>query len=279
MESGTRWKPIHWVAASLAAVLLLVPLWRDREDCYFVIEPLHTRTLHAGLSGRVEAVMVQGGEKVHSGEPLLRMSSIAGAAMQSAATAETRNARFHAFNAQLRGQSIGDVAADQMAAEKFTRLSGEAQSKLEIDAPANGIILTQSPTLLLDQNVAYGQDLLDFADDGPRVARVYIPSSALDRIPANAEVGLVLPGEFSILRFPLAPPGGDAVTLPSGIMPTQKLKGIEVRTFYCSRIALPARKGNPMFGVSGEAKIFGERRSLAGRFLMAVSDLVRAHVW
>jgi hypothetical protein len=42
---------------------------------------------------------------------------------------------------------------------------------------------------------------------------------------------------------------------------------------------LPAAKGNTMFGVSGDVKIFGNRRSLAGRALLEMSDLLKAHVW
>lgn len=278
-ESGARWRLTHWAIAVLLAALLFVPLWRDREDGYFVIEPMRTHTLHAAMTGRVDAVLVQGAQRVHSGEPLLRMSSTSAAAMQSSATAQTGSARFQAYNAQLRGQSIGAAAAEQGGAERFTRLAGEARSKLEVAAPSDGIVLTRTPALLLDQNVASGEPLIEVADAGPRIARVFLPSSALDRIPPGAEVALALPGQFSVLRLTLAPPDGDAVPLPAGLVPTQAFKGIQMATYYCSRMELPAAVGNPMFGVSGEAKIFGERRSLAGRFLTSAFNLLKAHVW
>lgn len=279
IESGAGWQPAHWTVVVLAAVLLFVPFWRDRDNGYFVIEPMHTRTLHAAVAGRVDAVLVQGGERVHSGESLLRMSSTSVAAMRSSAAAQAGSARYQANDAQLRGQSIAGAAAEQHAAERFTRLADEAQSKLEVAAPVDGVVLTESPDLLLEQNVGSGQSLLDIADDGPRVARVYIPSTALDRIAPNAEVALVLPGQFSVIRLKLAAPDGNAVPLPEGLVATQAYKGIRLATFYCSRMELPAANGNPMFGVSGEAKIFGERRSLAGRILTSAFNLVKAHVW
>jgi hypothetical protein len=34
-----------------------------------------------------------------------------------------------------------------------------------------------------------------------------------------------------------------------------------------------------LYGVSGSAKIFGQRRSLAGRFLTTIVSLLKAHVW
>jgi putative peptide zinc metalloprotease protein len=279
MEAGLHWGPMHWVAAILAALVLFTPLWRDREDGYYVIEPSHTRVLHAPAAGRIEAILVRGGEKVRTGEPLLRMSSMSTASMRSAADARTGSSRFEAYNAELRGQSIGTAAADQSAASQLTNLAGEAQSKLSVTAPADGIVVTETPSMLLDRDVASGQDLIEVADDGPRVVRIYIPSSALSRIPRAAEVALVLPGEFSIRRLALASPNGDAVPLPPGIIAAQAYKGIQLATYYCSRMELPAAKGNTMFGVSGDVKIFGNRRSLAGRALLEMSDLLKAHVW
>jgi hypothetical protein len=44
-------------------------------------------------------------------------------------------------------------------------------------------------------------------------------------------------------------------------------------------MTLPASAGNVLFGVSGQAKIFGERRSLAARVYTIVANLTKAHVW
>jgi putative peptide zinc metalloprotease protein len=279
VETGMHFRPIYLVVAMVLALILFLPLWRDREEGYFVIEPLRTRTVHAAVTGRIEAVLVQGGEKVRTGEPLLRMSSMSTASMRSSADARSRSARFEAYTSELQGQSIGTAAAEQNGANRLTLLAAEAQSKLDVGAPTDGVVITEMPGLLLDQNVASGQDLIQIAEDGPRVARVYVPSSALDRIPVDAQVALVLPGEFSVIRLALTAPGGDAVPLPSGIVASQGYKGVQLATFYCSRVELPAAQGQPLFGVSGNAKIFGKRRSLAGRVLIEVSNLVKAHVW
>src|SRR5208282_2290219 len=119
---------------------------------------------------------------VRAGQALLTMSSTLAASMVDSAGAQSRSASFQAFNAELRGQSIGPAAAKQNGALHFTQLAGEAESSLTVEAPKNGIVLTQDPAALLDQDVGPGQPLLDLADDGPRAVRVYIPSAALDRI-------------------------------------------------------------------------------------------------
>jgi putative peptide zinc metalloprotease protein len=276
---GIRWRPAHVAAIAALLILLFVPLRRDRESAYFVIEPAHSHTIHAAVPGRIEAVLVKEGQHVQSGTPLLRMSSYLAASMQSTALAQTGSARFQAVAAQLKGQSIGTAAAEQRLAKSSTGLANEAHASLDLVAPADGTVLTSNPTLLLDSDVGSGQALLELADAGPRIARVFIPSSALNRIPPGAEVALMLPGHFAALRVTLPTPDGEAVNLPDGLIAHQKYQGITLPVFYCSRILLPAASSNPMFGLAGPAKIFGVRRSLAERGFLLISELVRAHVW
>ena len=46
---------------------------------------------------------------------------------------------------KFRVQSMGTAAADQAAAQRMTALANEAQSSLELTAPADGTILTEIP--------------------------------------------------------------------------------------------------------------------------------------
>jgi len=223
--------------------------------------------------------LIQEGEQVHEGQLLLNMSSYLTASMRSAAIAQLGSSRYQSYDAQLRGNGIGNAAADQAGAARLARLADEAETSLDVSAPADGTVLTSNPALLLDQDVAAGQPLLELADAGTRTVRVFIPSSALNRIPQGAEVALALPGQFSVVRIALSAPSGDAVPLPPGLIESQSYKGIKLAVFYCSRMTLPASSGNPMFGLAGEAKIFGVRRSLAERFLVEIFNLVKAHVW
>lgn len=266
------------IAVALA-VLLFVPFWRDRVAAYYTIEPMRSETLHAAVPGRVSAVLVQEGETVRAGQPLLTMSSPKAAALHSTAAEQTGNARFHAVSAELRGDSIAGVAAQQTESARLSGIAQEAQNALEVRAPVDGIVVTHDPDMLLDREVGSGQALLDLADAGPRLVRVYIPVSTLDRIPPGAEVALVLPDRFSPVRMTLAAPGGNAEALPPGLVSSQNYKGIKMPVFYCSRMVLPAAAGNPPFGISGEAKIFGKRHSIAGRVAILLMNLLKAHVW
>jgi len=263
----------------LIAAIFFLPIWRDRENAWYVIEPMRTETLHAAIPGKVIEVFAQQGETVRAGQPLLRMSSTDAASMHSAASAEASTASFRAFSAEIQGESIGAAAAGQTAATRSIALAREAQSSLDIVAPADATVFTRNPAALLGQQVASGQTLLELGDAGPRIVRIYVPVSALERVRPGAEAALHLPDRFSIVRVPLLPLGGDAVTLPPGLVATQVYKGIKLPVFYSARMTLPTSAGSPLFGVSGQAKIFGERRSFAERVSSTVINLIKAHLW
>jgi putative peptide zinc metalloprotease protein len=277
-KPGFRWRSPYLVAGLGLLALLFVPLWRDRENAYFVIEPSESHTICAAVPGRVAEVLVHEGQLVRAGQALLKMTSYQAASMQSEAQARTKSARFRIFNAQVQGESVGTAAADQVAARRMTGLANEARSLLELATPADGTILTENPSLLVDQDVGSGQPLIEVAD-GSRVARVYIPTSAFNRISPDSAVTLALPGQFKMLRLKLTKPAGDPVSLPPGLISAEKYQGFTLPVFYSSRVPLPMADGNPMYGLSGQAKVFGMRRSLAGRVAMEVSDLVKAHAW
>lgn len=278
MKNGFRWRPIHAVAATIVCTLLFVPVWRDRESAYFVIEPAVSRTIAAAVPGQVDAVFVGEGQPVHVGEPLLRMTSTQAASMHSDALARSGQARFRAFNAQVEGQSIRSAAADQVEAQRMTSLANEAVSSLLLTAPADGTVLTENPAKLTDENVGSGEPLLTLAE-GDRVVRIFIPATALDRIVPDAEVALALPGKFSPMRLRLTTVKGEAVELPPGLVASEKYKGLRLPVFYSTVIPLGAAGTNPLFGVGGRAMVFGRRRSVADHVGTSVSDLVKAHVW
>lgn len=275
--SWLRPKPV--VAAAALLVIFFIPFWRDRESAYFVVEPQHPATVHAAIGGRVEAVFVTEGQSVRAGQPLLDMASTGAASMRSAAQADTESAKFQAFDAEMRGASIGSAAASQEAALRSTGLARTAQAALVVTAPADGIVTTPNPLALRDENVAAGQEMLTLAGQGPGIVRLFIPASALHRIPEHAEAALVIPGSFAVLRLRLGSIAPEAVRLPDGIVPSQAYKGVELPTFYSDRILLPASAGNLPLGLAGTARIFGVRRSLFGRTVEMCTNLFRAHVW
>jgi putative peptide zinc metalloprotease protein len=282
--SGAFWiRPRTLGVALVLLVVLFVPVLRDRENAYFVVEAADPVTLHAPVNGKVEAVYVQEGDTVRSGQQLLRMSSADVAGMTSSSQAAMGSARYHAVQAQLGGRSIGGSAAEEAGARRSVELAEEAQTLLLVRAPVDGRVITPQPVGLIDQQVGSGEPLLTIAGGGSGVAdervRLYIPAGEINRIRPGDEVSIALPGAFSVLRLRLTSIEGEASTLPGGLVAHQDYKGIVLPMFYCARLELTPGSPRLALGTVGPAKVFGARRSLAGRAGQIVMDVARTHVW
>jgi putative peptide zinc metalloprotease protein len=277
--SGVRLRPWPILLLVALVVLFFAPILRDRENAYFVVEPSRSDTLYAATPGQVKAVLVQEGESVHAGQPLLQLRSATVDAMRSAAAAQADAARFQTYTAEIHSQSVGSGAVRQNAAVRAVRLAGNAQALLQVRAPSDGVVLTEDPEALLHQDVSSGESLLTVAASGPRMVRVFVPAVALDRVQRNAEVALILPGRFEAIHLVLPALEGNAVALPQGLVAAQDYKGISLPTFYYARLPLPASVAGIPLGTSGEARIFGQRRSLFQSVVTMAANLVRAHLW
>jgi hypothetical protein len=69
------------------------------------------------------------------------------------------------------------------------------------------------------------------------------------------------------------------VPVPAGVLAEQEYKGIAVPTFYTTRMSLGEMEDGLQPGMSGQAKIFGKRRSLANRMMTSAGNLLRTHFW
>ena len=271
--------PRSLVALSALALLLFVPFWRDREDAWFVVESSTPVTIHSAIAGRVSAVMVYAGQHVSAGEPLLTMTSLDQASLQSASLALTRDAQYRAFESEMRGQSIGDAAAQSAAAQQTRTLAAQARGSLTVKAPSDGIVVDQDPGALLENVVGSGESLLTLSGDGQRIARVYIMVSSLDRIAASSDVLLMAPGAFLARKVRLGAIDSSPVQLPADLIARSQYKGIEIPTFYTSRLLLSESASELPVGSAGRAKILGQRHSLFYRGARSLLELFGRHIW
>jgi hypothetical protein len=111
------------------------------------------------------------------------------------------------------------------------------------------------------------------------VARLYIPVSEMDRIRVGDPVSLHPPSRFSEIQARLGTIEGSAVSVPAGVLAEQEYKGIALPTFYTTRIPLDELDDGMPPGMSGQAKIFGRRRSLASRIMTSLSNQLHTHFW
>ena len=154
----------------------------------------------------------------------------------------------------------------------------ESQS-LTINAPFDGVVITAAPANLAGRNVGQGDELLKVAKVNPPAIRIFVPGPELNRVHPGDLVAIDTQAAFHPVRLRLAPMDGEAFALPEGILHSQQYKGIELPTFYASRIQLDSSVADLRPGMVGRAKIFDRRRSIMERMFVSVHNLIRSHVW
>ena len=278
-EAGLfRPTPTHLGVLAALLIFLFVPITRDRESAWFVVEPLETHQVHAGIPGRVQEVYVNEGDTVSSGQVLARLQSLSQAGASEDAAAQVASAQAHVFSAELRHSGLGEALAAQQEAHGNSAIAGEEGALLAVTAPANGVVTSVDPHNLLNRDVTTGETLVTIVDPKRLAARLYVPVSEMDRLRVGDPVSLQLPSQFREIHGRLGTMEGSAMPLPPGLVAEQEYKGMELPTFYTTRMPL-GEVSDVRPGMSGEAKIFGRRRSLAERMATTLANMLHTHFW
>jgi putative peptide zinc metalloprotease protein len=276
---GLRLTPLRAVLGIALLIILFVPIARDRENAYFVIEPKESHQVHAGVPGKVLAVYVKEGDAVRSGQVMAKLQSLNEASASEEAEAQMASSQAQVFTAELQHSGLGDALAAQHAARRSSATAQEESAKLTIAAPAAGVVSTTDPENLLNRDVTTGETLLTIVDPSQLVARLFVPVSEMDRIRVGDPVSLQLPFRFFEVHGRLGTMEGSALPLPLGVLADQKYKGMSLPTFYSTRMPLGTTSNRIRPGMSGQAKIFGRRRSLASRIAIVFGNLLHTHFW
>jgi putative peptide zinc metalloprotease protein len=274
-----RVTPLRAMVGIAVLAILFVPIVRDRENAYFVIEPRETHQVHAGLPGKVLAVYVKEGDAVRRGQVMATLQSLSAASATEEAAAQVASSQADVFTAELQHSGLGAALAVQQGAQRSSATAREERAQLAIAAPAGGIIATSDPESLLNRDVTTGATLLTIVDPSQLVARLYIPVSAMDRIRVGDPVSLQLPSQFREVHGRLGTIEGSGIGLPTGVLANLEYRGIAIPVFYTARIPLPQWGNGVRPGMSGQAKIFGRRRSLADRMVTVFGNVLHTHFW
>lgn len=273
-----RATPVRLLIAAVILVLLFTPIWRDREDAYFLVEPAQTAVIHASVPSKIHAVYVREGQSVAAGQVLARSGSVDVTGEGAASRAELASSHEQLAQAEIAHTGLGEAVSAEEGAERNSLIAHEQQARLQLVAPFAGTVLTSDPESLTNRVVAQGEPLLKIGDTSRLIARVFLPEPEMERIRAGDEVSLRVPAKWGEMRGALGSIQGPANELPTGIIEAQQFAGTKLSSFYTSIVPLgTAFDLKP--GMSGRAKVFGVRRSVASRVLASVASLLRMHFW
>jgi putative peptide zinc metalloprotease protein len=266
-------------SVSCFVLLLFVPAWHESATGKFVLEPSTRAVVRNHVSGIVTEVYVAEGMPVKADTVLVRLRSIPLESNVAAAQADYEMASKRAVSASLLYANLGLAAAEQ---RQFARQAQELESKassLELYTPISGTILTPRLSDHLGAFIPGGTELVDIGDLTQMRARIYVSEHDLYKIGVGAPTSLLIEGiaaTWSAQALAITPASS---VLESGLAGSNKYRGLNQPRFYLVDVLIPNSDGILKPGMVGTARIYGERRSLAGLAGRAVGQFFARKAW
>jgi putative peptide zinc metalloprotease protein len=266
------------VLTGVAVLLLLLPVWPDFVTGRFTLEPVHKAWIHAEVPGRVTRVLAREGQPVTAGEPVVELSNLQLASAAARASADLHVASDQLNLALLRYQDLGPAEYRKQDMMERNRTLLDQVALLRIASPISGVVVTPRLDDLLGSYLDSGAEIAEVADLTTMIAGIYIPEFAMRDVRLGARVRLLAGSGTVPISARLSAVAPASATIEAGLIPKDQLKGITPPRFYVGS-ALLANAGTLREGMTGTAKIFVTRRSLAGFTWIFVHDLVDRRIW
>jgi putative peptide zinc metalloprotease protein len=271
-------RPRVAVLSVAGLLLVLVPIWPDFVEGRFVLEPAQQASIRAEVSGTVAQVTAEEGQTVAAGQPLVLLRNVQ---LQSAAAKANADLTVASAEANLAFLNHGDFGpAEYRREETFerNRTIADQVEFLRIRSPIAGVVATSRLHDLVGRYLEAGAPIAQVADLSTMRARIYIPEYGMQHIRIGTRVRLQAASRMLVYTSVLSSVAPVPTTPEPGIIPKDQLKGIAPPRFYLGS-ALLRNSGELWEGMSGTAKIFVARRSIAEFVWIFSRDLFSRKLW
>lgn len=259
-------------------ILLFVPFWPDFVSGRFVLEPVHRAVIRAEVPGRVVQAPVAEGQSVSPGGLLVKLQNLQLESAAAKADADLAVAAARSTDASLRYEGFGAAERERQQAQERDRTLKEQLAQLQITSPLAGVVITPRMSDLVGRYVAAGTELVEVADASTMLARVYIPEFELRDVHLGAWVRLQFQSELFPISGTLTSLSPVSTQIDPALAEKAPLKGLTPPQFYVGSVKL-RNDGQLREGMTGVAKVFVSRRSLAAFTWRFARDQVERRFW
>ena len=227
----------------------------------------------------VVSVHADEGQQVEAGAPLARLRNLKLETEAAQARADYDQMSARSLQLQLR---YGDYSATERERQRLaerSRILAEEALRLDVRSPIAGVVTTPRVHDRLGSYVEAGTELAEVSNLSTLRARIYLPEFEFRKARTDAPVHLHPDSSFAVLQGKVERVGPVAREIEEGLLPQSAYRGARLGSFYVFDIHLdnPGQRLRP--GMTGTAKIYGRRRSLAGMLLEPVQEFVARRLW
>jgi len=261
------------------AVLFVAPMWRQTVSGRFLLEPEARAVLRAAVPGQVAEVLADEGSRVSAGAPVLLLRNLRLEEEAGRSQADLRTAQAGAREAELNSSGLGAARSEESSqASRYHAAEGQV-AMLQVLSPIAGLVVTPRIRNLTGSYVAAGTELAEVDEIRTLQARIFVPDFEVRKVAPGAPVSLKLEAEFQPLPGLVASVSPTPLSLPAGLIEVEKYKGAAPPPFYVATVPVTNNRGTLRSGMTGDAKIEVQRRSLAWFLWENLRDFVQRKMW
>ncbi len=265
--------------AGVTTLFLLLPLWHESAQGRFVLEPAKRAVIRNLEPGTVTQVYAEEGMSVASGAPLVRLRNLPLQSKLARSEADYAVASMRATSAALHYVGLGPAVEERNRLAQQTQELGSQVASLELSSPISGVVLTPRLSDRLGAYVPAGTELVEVADLGIMRARIYVSEHDMYKLRVGSRASLQVEGilkKWNAQALAISPVSTE---IDSGLKGQTQYQGMRPPNFYSAELLVANPDGRLKPGMSGTARVYGQRRSLAGFIWQEAMNFVGRKVW
>ena len=265
--------------AGVTTLFLLLPLWHESAQGRFVLEPAKRAVIRNLEPGTVTQVYAEEGMSVASGAPLVRLRNLPLQSKLARSEADYAVASMRATSAALHYVGLGPAVEERNRLAQQSQELGSQVGSLELSSPISGVVLTPRLSDRLGAYVPAGTELVEVADLGIMRARIYVSEHDMYKLRVGSRASLQVEGilkKWNAQALAISPVSTE---IDSGLKGQTQYQGMRPPNFYSAELLVANPDGRLKPGMSGTARVYGQRRSLAGFIWQEAMNFVGRKVW
>lgn len=265
--------------AGIVVVFALAPLWHETGEGRFVLEAANRAVVRNLVPGTVTGVYADEGQPITAGVPLVRLRNVALESKLARSQADYQVAKATAATALLRNANLGMTTGNrERLAQQTAELASEV-SKLNLQSPISGVVLTPRVRDRLGAYLVEGTELLEVANLDTVRARIYLSEHDMNKLLPDSYARFEVDGTFGLREargLTLTP---QPAQIPPGLVDLTKYRGLRPPNFYVAALLLDNPGGRLKPGMTGTARLYGKKTSLALLAWQSAADFMGRKFW
>lgn len=272
--------PGHSLAVAAVVLLFLgLPLRRESVSGRFLLEPAQQAVIRARVPGVVTALHAEEGERVAAGTMLATLRNLPLQSDFEYAKSNLTLASDRAAAASLHYADVGTALKERERSSAELQQISARDSALGVTSPIAGTVITPRVQDLLGSYMTEGQELLAVADLSTLRARIYISEYDLYKIRRDAGARIQVQGQLRIWLAQVVSIAARPVEIDPKLVGEAQLQGMNPPHYYIVDLLVSSEDGALKPGMTGVARVYGEKRSLLGMGWEGVKNFWERKIW